>query len=175
MTLTVYILEVGEDQEWIFPADNNFERFFAMDGTTIASWDSPVMRIDREEKAYSDCPWLGEHSIFLKQPAIEALSPLLLKYGQILPVRGEDVRFFNATTVLDALDYERSRVVRFDDGSILTIEKHVFDAARIGAAALFKLPMRASMIYVTDEFVEQVRHAGLRGVSFKLVWSNAAA
>ena len=60
-----------------------------------------------------------------------------------------------------------------DDGSILAIERHVFDARGIGASEMFKLPMRASSIYVTDRFVERVQNAGLRGVAFEMVWNSA--
>lgn len=176
MTMTVYTFEVVEGQEWIFPADeDHFEMFFALDGSVISDWDPPVMAIDSEERTYSDFPWLGEHVPFLRKPAVEALSPILQTHGQLLPVRGADVRLFNATTVIDALDVERSGIVHFDDGSILAIERHVFDASRIGTAEIFKLPMRASAVYMTDAFVERVRQAGLRGVSFKALWRSADA
>jgi hypothetical protein len=129
--------------------------------------------LNHEGRFYSDFPWLGEHVPFLRKPAVEALGHILLKYGQLLPVRGEEVWLFNATTVLDALDHERSQIVYFDDGDILAIERHVFDRGRIGTAEVFKLPMRASPVFVTDSFVEQVRSAGLRGVSFKALWNSA--
>ncbi|SET50382.1 hypothetical protein SAMN05216412_107134 [Nitrosospira multiformis] len=174
MTFTVYTFEVVAGQEWIFPVDeDHFEMFFAMNGKVISNWNPPVMKINHEERFYSDFPWLGEHVPFLRKPAVEALGHILLKYGQLLPVRGEEVWLFNATTALDALDHERSQIVYFDDGNILAIERHVFDRGRIGTAEVFKLSMRASPVFVTDSFVEQVRSAGLRGVSFKALWNSA--
>lgn len=175
MPLTIYKFEVIEGQEWIFPADDgDYETFFAMDGSVIQDWTAPVMKLDTADRTYSDFPWLGEHAPILKKPAIDALAPILVKYGQLLPIKGEEVWLFNATTVLDALDHERSRIARFDNGDILDIERHVFREERIGAAELFKLPMRASAVYVTGSFVERVRWAGLRGVSFACVWTSAA-
>lgn len=176
MTMTVYRFEVVEGQEWIFPTDEeHFEMFFALDGSVISDWDPPVMAIDSEARTWSDFPWLGEHVPFLRPPAVAALGPILMKHGQLLPVRGADVRLFNVTTVIDALDLERSRIVHFDDGSILAIERHVFHAGRVGTAEIFKLPMRASAVYVTEPFVERVRQAGLRGVSFTALWRSADA
>jgi hypothetical protein len=175
MTLTVYKFEVVEGQEWIFPTDDDdYETFFAMDGRIIQDWIAPVMKLDTEERTYSDFPWLGEHAPILKKPAIDALAPVLVEHGQLLPMKGEEVWLFNATTVLDALDHERSHIAHFDNGDILDIERHVFRKERIGAAELFKLPMRASAVYVTGGFVERVRNAGLRGVSFAHVWTSAA-
>jgi fermentation-respiration switch protein FrsA (DUF1100 family) len=174
MPLTVHKFQVVEDQEWIFPADDDdYETFFALDGRVIQDWIAPVMKLDTAGRTYSDFPWLGEHAPILKKPAVEALAPVLAEHGQLLPMKGEAVWLFNATTVLDALDHERSRIAYFDNGDILDIERHVFRTERIGAAELFKLPMRASAVYVTGSFVEKVRNAGLRGVSFIPVWTSA--
>lgn len=170
MPLTVYKFEVIEDQEWIFPADDgDYETFFAMDGRVIRDWVAPVMQLDTADRTYSDFPWLGGHTPILKKPAVEALAPVLADHGQLLPLNGEAVWLFNVTTVLDALDREQSRIAYFDNGDILDIEHHVFRKERIGAAEIFKLPMRASAVYVTGSFVEKVRNAGLRGVSFARV------
>lgn len=177
--MTIYKFEVIEDQEWIFPVDDeDFETFFAMDGRAIQDWASPVTRIveaeeGAEEPSYSDFPWLGEHAPILKKPAVDALAPVLTQYGQLLPLKGENVWLFNVTTVLDALDKEKSGIVYFDDGDILDIERHVFKRDVIGAAELFKLPMRGSAVYVTGSFVERVRNSRLRGVSFAPVWTSA--
>ncbi|SFU22685.1 DUF1629 domain-containing protein [Mesorhizobium sp. YR577] len=171
MTLTVCKFEVIEGQEWIFPTDDDdYEFFFALDGRVIQDWIAPVMKLDTEERTYSDFPWLGEHAPILRKPAVDALAPVLIEYGQLLPMKGEEVWLFNATTVLDALDRERSRIAYFDNGDILDIEHHVFRKETIGTAEIFKMPMRASAVYVTGSFVERVRTAGLRGVSFAPVW-----
>ncbi|MCG7505046.1 imm11 family protein [Mesorhizobium retamae] len=172
MTLTVYKFEVIEGQEWIFPIDDDdYEFFSAMDGRVIRDWSAPAMKLDTTDRTYSDFPWLGEHVPILKKPALDALAPVLAKYGQLLPVQGEEAWLFNATTVLDALDPDQSRIVYFDNGDILDIERSVFRKEVIGSTEIFKLPMRASAVYVTDGFVEQVRNAGLRGVSFAPVWT----
>jgi hypothetical protein len=176
MPLTVYKFEVIEDQEWIFPVDDeDFETFLAMDGRVIRDWAPPVMRMveaenEAEEPSYSDFPWLGEHAPILRKPAVDALAPVLSQYGQLLPLKGENVWLFNVTTVLDALDKEKSGIVYFDDGDILDIERHVFKTDVIGTAEIFKLPRRASAVYVTGSFVDKIRRAGLRGVAFAPVW-----
>ncbi|WP_292147066.1 DUF1629 domain-containing protein [Mesorhizobium sp.] len=109
----------------------------------------------------------------MRRPAVEALAASLRPYGELVALRGEEVWLLNATNVIDALDEARSRIVRFDDGDILAIESYAFDAEKIGTAELFKLPMRASPVFVNDVFVERVRKAGLRNVSFEPVWTSA--
>ncbi|HWR14095.1 MAG TPA: DUF1629 domain-containing protein [Terriglobales bacterium] len=173
MTVTVHKFQVVEGQEWIYPVDESyFQVFFAMDGSTIPDWIPPVMKSDRLERTYSDFPWLGEYAPVLRKPAIEALGPVLRKYGQLLPLRGEEVWLFNATTVLDALDYGQSEIAYYANGDILEIESHVFKRDRIGTTEIFKLPLRSSSVYVTNIFVERVRSAGLRGVSFNPLWTS---
>jgi hypothetical protein len=121
---------------------------------------------------YSDFPWLGAHAPILREPAVTVLGPILETYGQVMPLEGAPVWLFNVTRVLPALDEQRSKIVRFDDGDILTIEEHVFLADEIGGTEIFKLPGRASATLVTRRFVDRVRDAGLRGVCFELLWSD---
>ncbi len=76
---------------------------------------------------------------------------------------GERVLLYNVTCVLDALDEQGSKIVRFDDGGILTVEKYEFLRKVVAENEIFKLPGRSSPVFVTDDFVERVRQSGLRG------------
>ncbi|WP_246671063.1 MULTISPECIES: DUF1629 domain-containing protein [unclassified Mesorhizobium] len=174
---TIYEFAVVEGQEWVLPVDEAYyEVFSSLDGTPLENWDPPVMRrVSEGDPLYSDFPWLGEHAPLLRKPAVDALKAYLLPHGQLIPLRGEEVWLFNVTTVIDALDEERSGIVYFDDGAILAIERYEFDADKIGTAEIFKLPMRASPVFVNDAFVNRVRDAGLRTVSFKPRWRRIEA
>ncbi|WP_192244614.1 imm11 family protein [Mesorhizobium silamurunense] len=171
---TIYEFAVVEGQEWVLPVDDSyFEVFFSLDGTPLGSWEPPVMqRVSDGDPVYSDFPWLGEHVPLLRKPAVDALAASLAPYGELIPLRGEKVWLFNVTNVIDALDRERSEIVYFDDGDILAIERYAFDADKIGTAEVFKLPMRASPVFVNDMFVGRVRTAVLRTVSFKPRWTS---
>ncbi|CDX56793.1 conserved hypothetical protein [Mesorhizobium plurifarium] len=174
---TIHQFAVSEGQEWVLPVDDDaYEAFFGLDGRSLEGRQPPVMRrIEEGERLSSDFPWLGEHAPLLRRPAVEALAAALRPYGELVALRGEEVWLLNVTNVIDALDEARSRIVRFDDGDILAIERYAFDAEKIGGAEVFKLPMRASPVFVNDVFVERVRNAGLRNVSFEPVWTSGTA
>ncbi|MDX8460557.1 imm11 family protein [Mesorhizobium humile] len=171
---TIHQFAVYEGQEWVLPADNEYyEVFFGLDGRSLEGWEPPVMRrVEEGERLYSDFPWLGEHAPLLRQPAVDALAAALRPYGELVALRGEKVWLLNVTTVIDALDEARSQIVRFEDGDILAIERYAFDAESIGSSEVFKLPMRASPVFVNEVFVDRVRKAGLRNVSFEPVWTS---
>ncbi|TPJ72817.1 DUF1629 domain-containing protein [Mesorhizobium sp. B2-6-2] len=174
---TIHQFTVSEGQEWVLPVDDSFyEEFFGLDGRSLEGWEPPVMRrVEEGERLYSDFRWLGEHAPLLRRPAVDALAAALRPYGELVPLRGEKVWLLNVTHVIDALDEARSQIVRFEDGDILAIERYALDAEKIGGAEVFKLPMRASPVFVDDMFVERVRKAGLRMVSFKPVWTSVTA
>ncbi|MDX8447992.1 imm11 family protein [Mesorhizobium captivum] len=169
---TIYEFAVVEGQEWVLPVDDSYyEFFFSLDGAPLGRWEPPVMqRVSEGAPVYSDFPWLGEHAPLLRKPAVDALQASLGPYGELVPLRGEKVWLFNVTNMIDALDRERSEIVYFDDGDILAIERYAFHADKIGTAEVFKLPMRASPVFVNDVFVDRVRDAGLRMVSFRPRW-----
>ncbi|TPJ62173.1 DUF1629 domain-containing protein [Mesorhizobium sp. B2-7-1] len=174
---TIHQFAVSEGQEWVLPVDDEtYEVFFGLDGRSLDGWQPPVMRrVEEGERLYSDFPWLGEHAPLLRQAAVDALAATLAPYGELVALRGEKVWLLNVTKVIDALDEANSRIVRFDDGDILAIERYAFDAAKIGTAEVFKLPMRGSPVFVNEVFVERVRNAGLRNVSFEPVWASGTA
>ncbi|OHV69416.1 hypothetical protein LCM4577_22780 [Mesorhizobium sp. LCM 4577] len=174
---TIHQFAVSEGQEWVLPVDDDaYEAFFGLDGRSLEGRQPPVMRrVEGGERLSSDFPWLGEHAPLLRRPAVDALADALRPYGELVALRGEEVWLLNVTHVIDALDEARSQIVRFYDGDILAIERYAFDAEKIGTAEVFKLPMRASPVFVDDVFVERVRKAGLRNVSFEPVWTSGTA
>ena len=184
--MKIYTISVREGYEWILPRDpSQHERFLSLAGMPQRSWNPPEMEFvsegdDGSVPQRSDFPWLGEHLLIMRSPAVEAIRPFVDAYGEFLPLRCyEEVWLFNATSMVDALDEENSHIVRFDDGSILAIEKHVLRPDVIGGAQLFKLRerpggLRASAIYLQEPLTRQIGRLGLTGIAFDLVWSDVA-
>lgn len=75
---------------------------------------------------------------------------------------------------MDALNEEASEIVRFPDGKrILEIERFVFDTSKVKNVDIFKLPQQPlARVFVSDEFVDVVRKAGLLGFNFEWLWSS---
>lgn len=157
-----------------------FERInVEVKGTPVgASWRPISMRIIHEDEgqklAPSDSPWLGSHALIFRTSAVEALAPMLRKHGELLPLRcaKANVVLYNPTCVLDALDESASSVLRFGDGRIMMIQRHVFRADVVGNIGIFKIPnLRVSPIFVSHRFVQQWKASGLKGLKFKQVWA----
>lgn len=184
--MKIYKISVREGYEWILPRDpSQYERFWALAGMPQRNWNPPEMElvsegIDGSGSKRSDCPWLGEHVLIVRSPAAESIRPLIDAYGEFLQLRcSEEVWLFNATSIVDALDEENSHIVRFDDGGILAIEKHVLRPDVIGGTQLFKLRerpggLRVSDIHLQEPLIRQIGDLGLTGIAFDLVWSDVA-
>jgi hypothetical protein len=106
--------------------------------------------------------------------AMRALRDLLEGHGDILPttIEGEKYFLFNVTKVIDALDEANSEVIRYVGTSkILRIPRYAFFVEELSEAAIFKIP-HFYRIFVTDQFVERVKSAGLKGFWFPRLWST---
>ncbi len=80
---------------------------------------------------------------------------------------------YNPTRVLDALDEGASSVMRFDDGRIILIQRHVFRSDVVGESDIFTIPdERVSPTFFSHRFVDSWRASGLKGFEFKLVWAS---
>lgn len=130
-----------------------------------------------EDLPSGDFPWCS-FPAFSKR-AVEALRNLLEPNGEILPLICEfgDYYAFNTTSVVDALDEERSELKRFkSSGRISEILRYEFYPEKLQGLSIFKLRQFPAGDYVTDTFVQRVQEAGLVGFDFstaRQVWSGS--
>jgi hypothetical protein len=177
--MKVYELTLAEGQEWAMPKvleDNDV--LSDLCGQRQFHWipvDMVLLTEDDEgtPRGYSDFPWYGAHVLILRSDAANGLRETMRPYGEFLSLKGDNrLELFNATTVLDALDENRSEIARFDDGGVLNIERYVFRPEAVGNYPIFKLPYRASNLYVQAAFIDQIKDMEFCGIGFKLVWSD---
>lgn len=178
--LKVYEPRVRPGYEWALPVDDgDHEKLWALDATPrSATWrPMPVERLtvdeDGDPLVEADLPWLGGHVLVLRERAAEALSPLLGPYGEFLPLSCPDIPLwlFHNMTVVDALDEDRSSIVRFDDGDILEVTRHEFRAGEVAGLPVFKVPqLLRGPLFLGESFAAALATAGLTGPVLKQVW-----
>lgn len=179
--MAVYTPSPLEGYEFCHPVkQEDFENIHVqINGVPRAGgWSPVVMRLIQEDEGRklleSDSPWLGSHALIFRPRAVEVLGPMLREYGELLPVAcdGAELRIFNPTRVVDALDEAASSVLRFSDGRIMRISRYGFRADAIRGLLFFKIPnLRVSPTFVSERVVELWRAAGMRGLEFKQVWA----
>lgn len=179
--MKIYTPATLEGAEWVVlhdPDPDQWEMLSALQGPVGPGWRAPRVsfirqREDGAARQYSDCPWCLHNVLVIRDRALRALMPLLQGYGEILPLHCEEpVSLFNPTTIIEALDEERSTIARFDSGEVMAIERHVFKPDAIGNVEIFRLPVRASSIYLHETVVRHVGELGLAGLAFELVWTD---
>ncbi len=182
--MKIYKFQVQEGFEWVVPVDDaDFELFRALAGRSqTATWKPIQMRLVKEDERGrplqpSDIPWLGGHAPVLTERAATALGSVLLRDGELLPLECSEAALvmLNVTTVRDALDLDRSVVVKFPStGRIMDVKSHVFRPGCLRGIRAFKVPelLRGS-VFVNDDVVATAQGAGLVGVGFRLVWDGS--
>lgn len=156
---------------------NDYEEFLRLDGKPRGEGWRPiaVRRIcveeGREYKA-SDFPWLGS-SLIMRRSAVDALRDMIDRSGELLPLRTDDSTelFVLNTQSIDALDEDNSSLMRANGTNrIMRVIKPVFIPSAVRDLDIFRLPYRASAIFLSQRFVERVQAAGLKGLKFTEVW-----
>ncbi|HEV8580065.1 MAG TPA: DUF1629 domain-containing protein [Thermoanaerobaculia bacterium] len=177
--MTIFTVLPSEDAELCHPVDWKFRRLTSrLNGEPRGeTWTPPVMELIHEDEgrrlSESDSPWLGSDALIFRPRAVAALGQLLRDNGELLPLVCPEAELwlFNVTNVIDALDQEASQIVRFEDGCIMWIKRHVFRPEILRGENVFKLHgPRVSETFVSDRFVQQWKSSGLKGVEFREVW-----
>lgn len=178
--MRIYEPEVRPGFEWVLPVhDTDHEYLWSLDGTPRqATWRPvPVARLTADEhgnpREPADLPWLGGHVLVLRPSAVAALGGVLDQHGELLPLDCPDAELwlFNTMTVVDALDEDDSELVRFDDGTILAVERYAFRPEAV--APIFKVPqLLRGPLFVSDEFASTLADAGLTGLDLTEVWRS---
>ena len=137
----------------------------------LIGWDPETNRFPK-----GDYPHLVLSLPVFSSRAVDALGDLLEGNGEILPTtcEGEQIFFFNATKVIDALDESNSEVIRYHGSTeVMRVETCAFFKEKLTGAVIFKIPQfPVGPVFVTDPFVERVKSTGLKGFWFPRVWST---
>jgi hypothetical protein len=176
----IYVPAPFEQYELCHPTNHaDFENIIVqLNGTMPHTWQPIKMEIIHEDEgrkfSESDAPWLGPHALIFRKEAVQIMGQLLNEYGELLPLQCDEAELsiFNVTQILNALDETASSIARFSTGRIMTIERYVFHPDIIRDIQIFKIPnLRASPTFVSEDFVQLWKSAGLRGLGFNKVWS----
>jgi len=137
------------------------------------AWTPVTIALIRERsfrrESIGDFPTLNGAIPVFSARAADSLGDILARHGELLPTRGLSPTYYlyNTTTFVDALDEERSDIRRYQSGRVMHLKTVVFGRDRLLWPSVFKLPqMPKGHTYVTDEFVDRVRGADLKGFKF---------
>ena len=108
--------------------------------------------------------------------ALDCLKPLIEPNIEILPLDFDGGNYFgiNVTTVLDAVDYEKSIYKTFRDGKrIMSFKKYSFIPSVVDGVPIFKITdEKVRYAFVSDAFRDIVEKNKLTGFLFRQVWDR---
>jgi len=181
--MIVYQFQTSDDACTLMPVrEAEGDAFERLGGRAIDpnSWPKIAVRVVRDGSGGTEATDFG---LVWTEPAlnfrtVEALSDILRANGQILPLLSEngDYCVYNVTTLLDALDEDRSVLKRFSSGGIMSVQRFVFRPQVIAAYPIFKIPqLPRAHTFITDAFLRRVKTARLTGLAPKTLWDGSGS
>lgn len=188
--MNVYEVRHDSDHyEWLAPngMDGNtwldFTRLAALGQSVAARWSplefGPPIPSDEDFPGVlptGDFIALGVSELALGSSAMSAVGMLMSRYGELLPVqpigRAAALYWFHCTTLIDAMDEERSVMTRFSDGKVMSVQRLWVHPEKLRDAMLFHIPQNGSFLLCTDTFKQHIEALGLTGLRFTLKWSD---
>jgi len=182
MLKAIYTLRADSNRykSLVIPDITDRKKFELMDGRTLhETWLPPKVDVDREEGrgefSTGDFPSLLRHAPVFSTRAIEELGGVLKKHGEVLPLvckncEGGPYFVYNLTTIVDALDKEKSEIKYFSTGRVMRVVRYAFLDDKLNDFVIFKIPeLPKSEVFVTDRFISAVESSHLSGFQFERV------
>lgn len=155
------------------------------DNTFYARWNAgvrgePLPKMElrgiyKRSAPKSDFPVTAARTIF-SEKAILAFNDKLKETVKYLQINcdSSDKYYLVDIPVIDCLDYEKS-VIKYseiDRSKILNLKRFAFKTEIVTDKLIFQIPESRSRIFVTDQFIEEAKVAGLVGVNFIKIWDS---
>ena len=152
------------------------EDILAMHSQSIVrmpTWRPPVVHgFDDNPGVEGDFPSLSDYNKIptFSQRAWDALSPLIARVCEALPIRhptGRPFYIINVLEIVDCIDEEKSEIDRYSDGGIRRVIRFCFKPNMLGGKHIFKTPRKSGAdLIVSQEFRRQVEANELKGLRF---------
>ncbi|MDP9700961.1 hypothetical protein J2T16_003874 [Paenibacillus intestini] len=128
------------------------------------------------KKRYSDFPRLLPGVPIMKENVRTVLEPRIFREVEFLPLMHEELKLYvvNVINVLDCVDWNRSDIRTYSDGSWADFNKLVFDFSKIPVDTyMFKIKETATVeVFVTDLFKQVVEENKFKGLNFNVVYDS---
>jgi hypothetical protein len=183
--MKIYYFESQENQAYLTAPDGDDDRCEPDPPRSLAAqWSSPRFEIVTSDAFRSnlpkcDFPAYLPSTAMLSARAVERLHSVVSACGEILPIHlsndPETYYLLNVTRVINAVDMNRSKFLRFPGGGIMKYERLVLDPKAIPDEALFFKTTQlgpVTEIFATERAVATVEGANLTGHDFRLAWSD---
>jgi len=138
-------------------------------------WRPP--RVIGRVASFNDYPCIDLLYPAFSKRACDALHDFLAPNGELLPVEsdvGQQYFFYNITTIVDALDVDRSECEFWCEPptTAVAIDYFAFHRDRLAGLSIFRIHEWTAGIIVSNQFADRVEECGLRGFEFVKLWPH---
>lgn len=169
--MKVYALDLKENYQRLLLENESYWGDFAEQfmEKRIDKWSPLNVVVQNDELPQNDYPALLESIPTFSQNAVKFLKRVLENNGQLFAMICESETYYcyNVLNILDVLNEEKSKIIKFSDGKIMYIEKCVLKSIDYSDHFIFKLhSVRASTVFVNRTFVDIINKNKLKGFKF---------
>lgn len=170
----IYEIRATEDDLWLFNEAPSSELDLFYGWNIGEPWRCPTLELDFEDegKTLSETDYIWTYGKALSERAVEHMKNYLGKVAcqPIHVPNGPNFFFIYPPAIPEIIDFDKSRVVDFHDGSAPILEEIFFLPEQLTEVQIFTDHEKSSRIFVSQEFVDAWNFSGLKGIDFRKRW-----
>lgn len=123
-----------------------------------------------------DFPPIYSGLMAISEKALDVYKDAFNQNTKYLPIDCNDNTKYYLLDIplIDCLDYETSVIdyLKSEPTKILGIDGFAFKLEMVADEIIFRIPESKARIFVTDQFIDKAKAAGLKGIRFNKVWDS---
>ncbi|SHF34424.1 hypothetical protein SAMN05444392_11635 [Seinonella peptonophila] len=129
--------------------------------------------LKEQELSYGELTFLTPSIPLLHEQSIELLAPLLIPYGELLPMSSENGIYYayHVLKPYHALNIDQSTIYPYPKQPML-IDKYDFHKEQVKEPLFFRLPQSPAPFFATDSFMDILEKTQFQGWQFEQCWKS---
>ena len=152
---------------------DDYDYLFELDGSSKKDvWKDFEVTFEAADKGrkkrHSDFPWYNGAALILRENVAAKMKDFFERHGELLPIHSSDAQrlFVFKCKTIDALDEEKSEIMRLKSGKIILVKKFEFKDIDNIHADIFRLNYRGSPTFVSEKFINLYKEFNFVGLKF---------
>jgi len=154
---------------------HRYKDLYILNGNPLPPDWGPIEVIVEKKKPLGNFLYFDTYIPVVDKVALNILLPLIKNFVEVKEVKHNNPKIgqlylIHVLNIVDCLDYEKSDIDYYDDGSIMGVWKYKLKKSKVGKYPIFRIKdLLLNDVFISEEVKNAIESSGLKGLNLEEV------